>query len=287
VSGVPAVCQVLKRAGTALEVEPGVWVQQEPKLRGAYLHVLAGLASFADPDGTNARPSVRSLALRSGVSERTVTRTLALLEADGEIVAYSRRRRGATTNWMIAMCQPCSDAMAEPDVATTDPVAEIHPSSDTVSEPPDALSRSVTVSNGLSQSSDMVSSVQTPRPLRSDTTPHNHPKTTHEDHLEKTSSLSNGFPSEQADGATPEWLEEVRARIADEYPELDADLALGCFQSGGVVGARRELARQQLIANGRAHGQTAYREAQAFDDVDLPDLLGIPEAPAAAAEVEA
>jgi hypothetical protein len=206
-SRVPAVCQVLARAGAHVD-----GVQLEPKLRGAYLHVLAGLASFADPDGTNARPSLRSLALRSGVSDRTVTRILAELEDDGEIVTYCRRRRGATPTWTIVMCQPCSDTVAEPGVARTDIVSELDPSTDAVSEPAEAV---VTVGNALSQSSDMVSSVRTPRPSSSDTTSDNHPETTQEDHSGKKTSLSKGFPSGQADGE--------QAAVVEEYVEVDFD----------------------------------------------------------------
>jgi Helix-turn-helix domain len=67
---------------------------------------LVALAEYADPDGSNAFPSIPTLARCTGHSERTVQRHLRLLEQRGELVVQSRSLGGRKrTVYRIPCCQ--------------------------------------------------------------------------------------------------------------------------------------------------------------------------------------
>lgn len=79
-----------------------VAVFDHSKARLANRLVLLALADYAHDDGTNAFPSVDTLAGKAGVDRRTVQRALADLEAAGEIAKTGATRRGVTI-WRLLL----------------------------------------------------------------------------------------------------------------------------------------------------------------------------------------
>lgn len=72
-------------------------------------HVLQVLAEFANPDGTNARPSVLKIRYRTGYDERTVQRALRRLETAGLIVASGTVNGCTNYRLSLRMKRPASD----------------------------------------------------------------------------------------------------------------------------------------------------------------------------------
>jgi hypothetical protein len=68
----------------SIRVMTAVWEYSSHK--GAALLLMLAIADHAGDDGTNAYPSVRRLAQRTRLSERTVQRTIQECEASGELV---------------------------------------------------------------------------------------------------------------------------------------------------------------------------------------------------------
>jgi Helix-turn-helix domain len=75
---VPAALQVLRRS----------------ELRGPLRWVLAAIATFADPDGSNAFPSIERIAERAGMNEKTVRKYRSALLEQGELKIVGRRGKG-------------------------------------------------------------------------------------------------------------------------------------------------------------------------------------------------
>jgi hypothetical protein len=68
----------------SIRVMTAIWEYSSHK--GAALLLMLAIADHASDDGTNAYPSVRRLAQRTRLSERTVQRTIQECEASGELV---------------------------------------------------------------------------------------------------------------------------------------------------------------------------------------------------------
>lgn len=69
-----------------MSVQASTWVIKHSSQKGANLLVLLMIANYAHADGTNAFPSVETLAKDCRMSKRQVLRILAALEASGELL---------------------------------------------------------------------------------------------------------------------------------------------------------------------------------------------------------
>jgi hypothetical protein len=83
------------------------------------------LAESANADGTNAYPSIDTIAHRMRRSERAAQYALRRLEADGEIAATGKSRRG-TVVYMI-LCARGVQVSAPPKSSARAPDANLHP----------------------------------------------------------------------------------------------------------------------------------------------------------------
>lgn len=82
----------------------------------AQFRILMLLASYAHDDGTNARPGIDRLVMRSGMSERSVQEALAGLREAGliEAIAYEHGGRKHTTEYRLNLQTPQQSAPIEP-----------------------------------------------------------------------------------------------------------------------------------------------------------------------------
>lgn len=71
-------------------------VFERSEARLAHRLVLLALADYAHDDGSNAHPSVKTLARKARVDERTVQRALADLVATGELVKTGQTKHGVS-----------------------------------------------------------------------------------------------------------------------------------------------------------------------------------------------
>jgi DNA-binding IclR family transcriptional regulator len=84
-----------------MSIEAINWALTAP-VGGNQKIVLLGLASHANPDGSDAYPSLDRLAVYGHCNRATVHRSLKKLEAAGLIVRDGKARRG-TVRWTLAM----------------------------------------------------------------------------------------------------------------------------------------------------------------------------------------
>ncbi len=73
-------------------------VEEQSGLRAPTRHLLLSLGRRMDADGTSCYPSTRTIAARTGLSERTVCTHLELAETEGWL-QRSARGRGAGQAW--------------------------------------------------------------------------------------------------------------------------------------------------------------------------------------------
>jgi hypothetical protein len=78
----------------SLEAYTEVW--KHSKQSGGFLNVLLALADYAHDDGTEAHPSLATLAKKARMGERNARYCLRKLEDDGEIEATGKTSRGVT-----------------------------------------------------------------------------------------------------------------------------------------------------------------------------------------------
>jgi len=85
-----------------MSIKAVTWVFDNSEARLGNRLVLLALADYAHDDGSNAFPSVVSIAEKTRMSERQVRRALHELEASGEIERTGRHRSG-TTIWQVSL----------------------------------------------------------------------------------------------------------------------------------------------------------------------------------------
>jgi pyocin large subunit-like protein len=79
------------------------WVWEHSKAKGSARFVLLALADHAGADGGDAYPSVRRLAKRCGLSERSVQAALTVLRELGEVEVEANAGPGGTNRYRITM----------------------------------------------------------------------------------------------------------------------------------------------------------------------------------------
>lgn len=85
--------------------------------------MLMTLSMHMDPDGTNAWPSQKTLATRTGLTRRTVQRHLRLAEHDGWIARGRGPKHGR--NWRLTSYQACLPEGVEGGVTVAPPVENV------------------------------------------------------------------------------------------------------------------------------------------------------------------
>lgn len=90
-------------AGPAVSVLASSWVWEHSESKGTARLVLLALADHAGSDGGDAYPSVTRLALRCGVSKRTVQEALKVLVSLGELVIDKQAGPHGANRYQIAM----------------------------------------------------------------------------------------------------------------------------------------------------------------------------------------
>ncbi len=92
-----------------------VWAGSRHK--GGALLLMLALADFAHDDGTNAYPSIATLARKTRMSDRQVQRIIQQCEKSGELVAYrSADGRSSTTYTVVLDALPVTGAKMSPVV---------------------------------------------------------------------------------------------------------------------------------------------------------------------------
>lgn len=86
-----------------MSVQAMSWVIENSKTRGNAYIVLLMVANRADEDGSSAWPSVRWLAKRSRLSERTVQRSLKKLEKAGALAIEKNAGPKGTNSYHVIM----------------------------------------------------------------------------------------------------------------------------------------------------------------------------------------
>ena len=85
-----------------MSIEVVTWVFKNSEARLGNRLVLLALADYAHDDGSNAFPSVSSIAAKARMSDRQVQRALKELEAAGDITRAGKHGSG-TTIWQVVM----------------------------------------------------------------------------------------------------------------------------------------------------------------------------------------
>lgn len=96
------------------------WLWDNSAARGTDLLVLLALADFADDDGTNAWPSIETLAKKCRQDRRTVQRTLVKLEDAGLVKVARNAGPGGVNRYVVAMPKPAVEAAPEPSTGGGD-----------------------------------------------------------------------------------------------------------------------------------------------------------------------
>lgn len=81
-------------------------VRARSRARGGARAVLLVIASYADPDGTGARPSVTTIAEAAGIAPRSVRRHVRALEELGELVVVERGTGRRASRYTITVDDP-------------------------------------------------------------------------------------------------------------------------------------------------------------------------------------
>lgn len=101
--------------------------------------VLFGMAMYMDRDGSSCYPSMRTLAARTGLGERTVRNHLHAAARDGWIDIHRRRGRGERSGWISYEYVPTIPApVPAPDAATPEAVPAPDAATPTQVPAPDA-----------------------------------------------------------------------------------------------------------------------------------------------------
>jgi hypothetical protein len=85
--------------------EAFVWVMDNSRNKGSAKLVLLAIASYAQPDGSSAFPSVSTLSNKTGISERQIKRLITSLENSGELTVERSKGRKANI-YKILMFKP-------------------------------------------------------------------------------------------------------------------------------------------------------------------------------------
>jgi hypothetical protein len=94
------------------------WVIDNSKHKGSALLVLLMIANHAHADGTNAFPSLATLAKECRMSDRQITRIIQTLEASGEVnIARSAGR--SSHRYSVVMSKPI--VQSNPDILSGSP----------------------------------------------------------------------------------------------------------------------------------------------------------------------
>lgn len=113
-----------------MSVKVTSWVWEHSQAKGSARLVLLALADHAGADGGDAYPSVRRLATRCGVSERTVQEALRTLAELGEIEIRQNAGPHGTNRYRVICSTPAESAppadIAPPRKAPQGPPQNLH-----------------------------------------------------------------------------------------------------------------------------------------------------------------
>lgn len=91
------------------------WVTVHSRHKGSALLLLLIIANHAHADGTNAFPSVETLARETRMSKRQVNRLILLIEKSGELLIQRGGGRASNTYSLPKMTETTPDKMSPPD----------------------------------------------------------------------------------------------------------------------------------------------------------------------------